>query len=83
MNSKSVNRSNTFKSEAINFDVTSAIERLSQENFFYNYGILVQCIMESDGHTHLLDVFDFETFEKAVLIIYTDDGTSENYINSI
>lgn len=38
--------------------------------------------MESGGHTHLLDVFDFETFEKAVLIIYTDDGTSEDNIIS-
>lgn len=82
MDSKIVNRSNAFKSEAINFDVTPAIERLSQENFFDNYGILVQCIMESGGHTHLLDVFDFETFEKAVLIIYTDDGTSEDNIIS-
>lgn len=80
MDSKSINRTNVLKSEIVSFDVTPAVERLSEKNFIENYGIIVQCVMTSGGQTHILDVFDFESSEKAILIIYTDDETSKNAI---
>lgn len=36
--------------------------------------------MTAGDQTHILDVFDFESSEKAILIIYTDDETSKNAI---
>lgn len=83
MDSRSIKRSNALKSEVISFDVTPAIERLSEENFNENHGIIVQCVVTSGDRAHILDVFDFESSEKALLIVYTDDETSKNdiYLN--
>jgi len=50
------------------------IERLSEENFKQNHGILVQCVTGSGNKTRILDVFDFGS---TLLMIYTDDGTSK------
>ncbi|XP_060842743.1 protein decapentaplegic-like [Rhopalosiphum padi] len=77
IDSKSINMSKVSKSEVISFDVTPAIERLSRNNFKENHGMLVQCVTESGSHTHLLSVFDFVSPEKTLLLVYTDDGTSE------
>lgn len=78
MDSRSIQISNVLKSKIISFDVTPAIERLSEENFIENHGMLVQCVTASGSLTHLLDVFDFESSEKPLLMVYTDDGTSKN-----
>ncbi|XP_025200960.1 protein decapentaplegic-like [Melanaphis sacchari] len=77
IDSKSINMSKVSKSEVISFDVTPAIERLSKNNFKENHGMLVQCVTESGSHTHLLSVFDFVSPEKTLLLVYTDDGTSD------
>lgn len=77
MDSKSLKLSKD-NSKVISFDVTPAIERLSESNFEENHGMIVQCITTSGSKTRLLDVFDFESFEKPILMIYTDDGTSKN-----
>jgi len=69
--------SDVSKSEVISFDVTPAIQRLSENNFKENHGMLVQCVTESGSHTHLLSVFDFVSSEKPLLLVYTDDGTSK------
>lgn len=56
-----------------------ALERMSEENFANNHGMLVQCLAASeDRQTKLFDVFDFESIEKPLLMVFTDDGTSEN-----
>lgn len=78
LDSKSINLSKTLKSDVISFDVTPAIERLSENNFSENFGMVVQCV--SDNRTHLFDVFDFDSTEKPLLMVYTDDGTSKNMI---
>lgn len=78
IDSKSINMSTISKSEVISFDVTPAIERLSENNFKDNHGMLVQCVTESGSQTHLLSVFDFLSPEKTLLLVYTDDGTSKN-----
>ncbi|VVC32742.1 Transforming growth factor-beta, C-terminal,Cystine-knot cytokine,TGF-beta [Cinara cedri] len=83
IDSKSINRSTALKSEVISFDVTPAIERLSEKNFDGNHGIIVQCVITSGGQTHIMDVFDFESSEKALLIVYTDDGTIEKNANNM
>ncbi|XP_022167435.1 protein decapentaplegic-like [Myzus persicae] len=77
IDSKSINMSKVSKSEVISFDVTPAIERLSENNFKDNHGMIVQCVTESGSQTHLLSVFDFLSPEKTLLLVYTDDGTSE------
>lgn len=75
MDSKSIKLSKGLKSEKIAFDVTPALERLSETNFEENHGMLVQCITASGSRTHLLDVFDFESSENALLMVYTEDET--------
>lgn len=68
------------KSEVISFDVTPFIERLSMNDFKENHGLIVQCVMESGSQTHLLNVFDFVSTEKPILLVYTDDGTGKNNV---
>lgn len=80
IDSKSIQLSEVSRSDVISFDVTPAIERLSQNNFKENHGMLVQCVTESGSQTNLLNVFDFESIEKPLLLVYTDDGTSKNYV---
>ncbi|KAL5236686.1 hypothetical protein ACI65C_004096 [Semiaphis heraclei] len=75
IDSKSINMSTISKTES--FDVTPFLERLSKNNFKENHGILVQCVTESGSHTHLLSVFDFVSPENTLLLVYTDDGTSQ------
>ncbi|XP_060857036.1 protein decapentaplegic-like [Metopolophium dirhodum] len=75
IDSKSINMSTISMTES--FDVTPFIERLLKNNFKENHGILVQCVTESGSHTHLLSVFDFVSPENTLLLVYTDDGTSE------
>lgn len=65
------------KTEFISFDVTPALERLSEDNFENNHGMLIQCLM-STGRAPLNGLFDFESASKPVLMVYTDDGTSKN-----
>lgn len=69
--------SRTLKSEVISFDVTPAMERLSENNFEENHGIVVQCV--SRNGTQLLSLFNFESTENdenPLLMIYSDDGTT-------
>lgn len=80
VDSKSIELSKTLKSNTTTFDVTPVLERLSETNFEENHGLLVQCVTTSGSRTNLLDVFDFETSESTLLMVYTDDGTSENKI---
>ncbi|KAE9525573.1 hypothetical protein AGLY_014100 [Aphis glycines] len=75
IDSKSINMSKVSKSES--FDVTPFIERLSKNKFKENHGILVQCVTLSGSQIRLLSVFDFVSPEKTLLLVYTDDGTSE------
>ncbi|XP_025192833.1 protein decapentaplegic-like [Melanaphis sacchari] len=75
IDSKSINMSKVSKSES--FDVTPFIERLLKNKFKDNNGLLVQCIKFSGSQINLLNVFDFMSPEKALLLVYTDDGTSE------
>lgn len=77
MDSKSLKLSKV-NPKVISFDVTPAIERLSESNFEENHGMILQCITKSGSKTHLLNVFDFDSSEKPLLMIYTDDGTSKN-----
>jgi len=67
-------------SKSESFDVTPFIERLSKNEFKDNHGILVQCVTLSSSQIHLLSVFDFVSPEKTLLLVYTDDGTSNNNI---
>lgn len=78
LDSKSINLSKTLKPVVISFDVTPAIERLSEKNYTDNFGMVVQCV--SRNRTHLLDIFDFHSTEKPLLMVYTDNGTSKNKI---
>ncbi|XP_015373191.1 PREDICTED: protein decapentaplegic-like [Diuraphis noxia] len=75
IDSKSINISTISKTES--FDATPFIERLLKNNFKGNHGMLVQCFTESGSHTHLLSVFDFMSPENTLLLVYTDDGTSQ------
>lgn len=77
IDSKALNLSTTLNPEVISFDVTPAIERLSEKNFEENHGVIVQCVTVSGNRTSLLDVFDFESTDP-LLMIYTDDGSSKN-----
>lgn len=67
-------------SKSESFDVTPFIERLSKNKFKENHGILVQCVTLSGSQIRLLSVFDFVSPEKTLLLVYTDDGTSNNNI---
>ncbi|XP_022170419.1 protein decapentaplegic-like [Myzus persicae] len=75
IDSKSMNLSRISKTES--FDVTPYVERLWKNNFKDNHGMIVQCVTESGSHTHLLSVFDFVSPENTLLLVYTDDGTSQ------
>lgn len=79
MDSKSINLLKVSKSEVISFDVTPTLERMIEGNFKENHGMLVQCVTMSGAPVHYMDVFDFETAEKPLLMVYTDDG-SKNYL---
>lgn len=89
MDSKSLRLSSSMsKSKEISLDVTPAMERLSDTNFDENHGVLVECVTGSGSRTRLIDVFDFQSSAKPLLMIYTDDGTSKttepdsyNYVN--
>jgi len=67
-------------SDVISFDVTPAIERLSESNYQENHGVVVQCV--AGNGTRLLDVFNFESAkhdENPLLMVYSDDGTTSEY----
>ncbi|XP_050524258.1 protein decapentaplegic-like [Daktulosphaira vitifoliae] len=76
MDSKSINMTDVSPSEYISFDVTPALERLAEEKFENNHGILIQCVT-SVGRVPLNDMFDFQSTDKPILMLYTDDGTNK------
>lgn len=78
MDSKAIDLSKVSKPEAISFDVTPVVERLSENKFVENHGIIVQSLTVSGNRTRLFDIFDFEATDKPLLMIYSDDGTSKN-----
>ncbi|XP_050424178.1 protein decapentaplegic-like [Adelges cooleyi] len=82
MDSKSINMTGVLKTEFISFDVTPALERLSEDNFENNHGMLIQCLM-STGRAPLNGLFDFESASKPVLMVYTDDGTNKKSSSSM
>jgi len=82
VDSKAINLTTDLKSEVVSFDVTPAIERLWENNFHENHGIIIQCITVSGNKIRLIDVFDFQSTDP-LLMIYTDDGTSKNEMRNI
>lgn len=79
MDSKSIRLlSSTSESKEISFDVTPAVERLFETNFNENHGLLIECVTVPGSQTRLLDVFDFQSSVKPLLMVYTDDGTSKD-----
>lgn len=77
VDSKLITASSESKSKIVSFDVTSVIERLSkEEKFKRNYGIIVQSMTDSGKRTRIIELFDFESINVPVLIIYTYNNGS-------
>lgn len=75
-----LNLTEVLKSRIVSFDVTPFVERLTEKNFEDNYGILVQRVTVSGKRVPLFDIFDFESSNKPMLMIYINHKTSKKKI---